>query len=138
MTDWEDCKRDDFFTLNLTANDNCKPYEEYVYLPYLQYSHLWKVVFGHTYTRRNVYSCHFRSYLKSKKVTFTVLGIFSHLFSVKLTILEGGNVQKNQIIWKLIITFPSVWIYPWTNPIIFLRTKLLAVPNHEQIYAIVL
>ena len=31
MTEWEDCKRDDFFTLNLTENDNCKRYNEYEY-----------------------------------------------------------------------------------------------------------
>ena len=31
MTEWEDCKHDDFFTLNLTENDNCKCYDEYEY-----------------------------------------------------------------------------------------------------------
>ena len=29
MTEWEDCKRADFLTLNLTENDNCKRYDEY-------------------------------------------------------------------------------------------------------------
>ena len=31
MTEWEDCKHDVFFTLNLTENDNCKHYNEYEY-----------------------------------------------------------------------------------------------------------
>ena len=38
-----------------------------------------EVVSGHTHNRRNVYSCYFWSNSMSKKVTFTVLGIFGHL-----------------------------------------------------------
>ena len=31
MTEWEDCKYDGFFTLNLTKNDNSKRYNKYEY-----------------------------------------------------------------------------------------------------------
>ena len=31
MTEWKDCKREIFLTLNLTENYNCKRYDDYEY-----------------------------------------------------------------------------------------------------------
>ena len=60
----KDCKR---FSTVLSKVKTC-----------LQYSEIWKVIFGHTHTRCNIYSCHFLSNINKKIITFTVFS-FGHL-----------------------------------------------------------
>ena len=72
MTEWEDCKRYIFFTLNWTENYNCKCYDEYEYDRKKTVNIYWPCFHNWQYCK------HSFSVILILVVTFTVV-IFGHI-----------------------------------------------------------